>query len=159
MLIRYFPSDTRFGFMRFRRISFPFSAAFSIVAALLYFTLGMNFGIDFKGGTLVEIRAKAEQADVGAIRQKASALGFGEVEVQAFGDGREVSLRVELQPGGERAQQEVVDRLRATFEADHEFRRVEVVGPRVSGELVQSGTLGIIIALLAVLLYLWFRFE
>ncbi len=115
--------------------------------SLLFFTAGMNFGIDFKGGTLVELQAKAPQADVGSLRERANGLGFGEVEVQEFGAGREVSLRVELQPGGEQGQQAVVQRLRDVFSADYEFRRVEVVGPRVSGELVQSGTLGIMLSL------------
>jgi preprotein translocase subunit SecF len=159
MLIRYFPTDTKFQFMRIRRMSFPFSAAMSLLAVFLFLAVGMNFGIDFKGGTLVELRAKAQQADVGSLRQRANELGFGEIEVQEFGDGREVSVRVELQPGGEQGQQAVVSRLRETFEPDYEFRRVEVVGPRVSGELVQSGTLGVLLSLIAILVYLWFRFE
>jgi preprotein translocase SecF subunit len=159
MLIRYFPTDTKFQFMRIRRMSFPFSAALSLVAVFLFLAVGMNFGIDFKGGTLVELRAKGPQADVGSLRQRANELGFGEIEVQEFGDGREVSVRVELQPGGEQGQQAVVSRLREGFDADYEFRRVEVVGPRVSGELVQSGTLGVLLSLIAILVYLWFRFE
>jgi preprotein translocase subunit SecF len=159
MLIQYFPTNTKFRFMDFRRWSFPFSAAMSVVAVLMFFTAGMNFGIDFKGGTLVELQSKAPQADVGALRERANGLGFGEVEVQEFGAGREVSLRVELQPGGEQGQQAVVQKLREVFSADYDFRRVEVVGPRVSGELVQSGTLGILLSLVAILAYLWFRFE
>jgi preprotein translocase subunit SecF len=159
MLIRYFPTDTNFKFMRFRRQSFPFSAALSVLAVVLFFAIGMNFGIDFKGGTLVEMQDKAQQADVAHLRERANELGFGEIEVQAFGDGREVSVRVELQPGGEQGQQGVVQKLREGFSADYEFRRVEVVGPRVSGELVQSGTVGIILSLIAILAYLWFRFE
>jgi preprotein translocase subunit SecF len=159
MLIRYFPTDTKFSFMRFRRMSFPFSAFMSVLAVILFFSVGMNFGIDFKGGTLVELLAKGPAADVAAVRDQANALGFGEVEVQEFGDGREISVRVELQPGGEQGQQAVVARMRETFSADYEFRRVEVVGPRVSGELVQSGTLGVILSLVAIFAYLWFRFE
>jgi preprotein translocase SecF subunit len=159
MLIRYFPTNTKFQFMRFRRWSFPFSAAMSVLAVLLFFTAGMNFGIDFKGGTLVELQAKSAQANVAALRDRTNALGFGEVEVQEFGDGRDVSVRVELQPGGEQGQQAVVQKMREAFSDDYEFRRVEVVGPRVSGELVQSGTLGILLSLIAILAYLWFRFE
>jgi preprotein translocase SecF subunit len=159
MLIQYFPTNTKFRFMRFRRWSFPLSAALSILAVVLFFTVSMNFGIDFKGGTLVELQAKGAQADVGALRDRANTLGFGEVEVQEFGDGREVSVRVELQPGGEQGQQAVVSKLREAFSADYDFRRVEVVGPRVSGELVQSGTLGVLLSLIAILAYLWFRFE
>jgi preprotein translocase subunit SecF len=154
MLIQYFPTNTNFPFMRFRRWSFPFSAVMSVLAVLLFF----SSGIDFKGGTLVEMQAKG-QANVASVRERADKLGFGEVEVQEFGDGREVSVRVELQPGGEQGQQAVVQKMREAFAGDYDFRRVEVVGPRVSGELVQSGTLGVLLSLLAILAYLWFRFE
>jgi preprotein translocase subunit SecF len=156
---RFIPDDTKFGFMRFRRMSFPFSAALSILAVLAFFFVGMNFGIDFRGGTLVELQARQGAADIASIRQRAHQLGFGEVEVQQFGTPQDVSVRVALQPGGERAQQAVVDELRNVFAAEYDFRRIEVVGPRVSGELVQSGTLGVVFAILGVLVYLWFRFE
>jgi preprotein translocase subunit SecF len=159
MLIRYFPTNTKYEFMRIRRMSFPFSAAMSVLAVVLFFGVGMNFGIDFKGGTLIELMAKGPSADVAAVRDTADTLGFGEVEVQEFGDGREISVRVELQPGGEQGQQAVVAKMREAFAGDYDFRRIEVVGPRVSGELVQSGTVGIILSLLAILAYLWFRFE
>ena len=158
-LVSYIPTETKFHFMRLRRIAFPFSAVASVLSVLLFFAWGMNFGIDFKGGTLVELQAKGAQADIAALRERANALNLGEVEVQQFGTPRDVSLRVELQPGGDAAQQGVVERLRETFEADYAFRRVEVVGPRVSGELVQSGTLGVVFAIFGVLIYLWFRFE
>jgi preprotein translocase subunit SecF len=159
MLIRYFPTNTKYEFMRIRRMSFPFSAAMSVLAVVLFFGIGMNFGIDFKGGTLIELMAKGPSADVAAVRDTADTLRFGEVEVQEFGDGREISVRVELQPGGEQGQQAVVAKMREAFAGDYDFRRIEVVGPRVSGELVQSGTVGIILSLLAILAYLWFRFE
>lgn len=158
-LVRLIPFDTRYRFMRQQRWSFPLSAFLSVLAVLLFFTLGMNFGIDFRGGTLVEMQARSAVADIAGIRADANALGFGQVEVQQFGSDRDVSLRVQVQGDGEAAQQEVVRALRTAFEADYEFRRIEVVGPRVSGELVQSATLGVVVAILAVLVYLWFRFE
>lgn len=158
-LVSYLPTETKFGFMRFRRYSFPFSAVLSILAILSFFVFGMNLGIDFQGGTLVELQSKQAAADIGSVRERASALNFGQVEVQQFGSPKDVSLRVQLQEGGEAAQQAVVSRLRETFGAEYDFRRIEVVGPRVSGELVQSGTLGIVFAILGVLVYLWFRFE
>jgi preprotein translocase subunit SecF len=157
--LRLIPDNTGFGFMRFRRVSFPFSAFLSILAVLLFFGLGMNFGIDFKGGTLIELQSKTGDADIAALREKGNALGLGEVEVQLFGSPRDVSLRVTIQPGGESAQQAVVSKLRDAFGQAYDFRRVEVVGPRVSGELVQSGTLGVVFAIIGVLVYLWFRFE
>jgi len=158
-LVRLWPENSRFDFMRFRRFSFPLSALISIATAIMLFTIGLNFGIDFKGGTLMEIQAKSGHADVAQIRRTAESFGFGDVEVQEFGAAGEVSLRFPLQPGGEAAQAGVVQKARDTFSNEYEFRRVETVGPRVSGELVQSGTLGVVLSVIAVLFYLWFRFE
>jgi preprotein translocase subunit SecF len=145
--------------MRFRRFSFPLSAVISILTTLMLLTIGLNFGIDFKGGTLMELQAKSGRADVASIRQTAEGFGFGDVEVQEFGSAGEVSLRFPIQPGGEAGQTAVVQKARDTFSAAYEFRRVETVGPRVSGELVQSGTIGVVLSVIAVLFYLWFRFE
>ena len=158
-LLRLIPDNTRFGFMKFRAVSFPFSALCSIIAVVAFLGLGMNVGIDFKGGTVVELQAKAEQADLSAIRAGADKLGLGDIEVQEFGSKREVLLRVGLQPGGDKAQAEVVVKLRSVFDDKYEFRRVEVVGPRVSEELVQNGTIGVLLAILVILIYLWFRYE
>ena len=158
-LVQYIPTETKFHFMRLRRVAFPFSAALSVLSVLLFFAWGMNFGIDFKGGTLVEMQSRGGAADIADIRARSGALGFGDAEVQQFGTPQDVSVRIALQEGGEQAQQGVVNKLRETFADQYEFRRIEVVGPRVSGELVQSGTLGVILAILGVLVYLWFRFE
>ncbi len=81
-LVQYVPTDTKFAFMRFRRMTFPFSAFLSVLSVVLFFGWGMNFGIDFKGGTLVEMQSRSAAADIASIRQRAEALGFGEVEVQ-----------------------------------------------------------------------------
>jgi preprotein translocase subunit SecF len=145
--------------MRFRRFSFPLSAVISILTTLMLLTIGLNFGIDFKGGTLMELQARSGRADVASIRQTAESFGFGDVEVQEFGSAGEVSLRFPIQPGGEAGQTAVVQKARDTFSTAYEFRRVETVGPRVSGELVQSGTIGVVLSVIAVLFYLWFRFE
>ncbi len=160
-LLRLIPDNTSFGFMRFRRISFPFSALTSILSVVAFLVLGMNVGIDFKGGTVVEMQAKGEmRAEYAAIREAAHKLGLGEIEVQEFGvAGKDVLLRVGIQPGGDDAQKQVLVQLRSAFEEKFEFRRVEVVGPRVSGELVQNGTIGVLLAILVVLIYLWFRYE
>jgi preprotein translocase subunit SecF len=158
-LLRLAPENTKFGFMRFRRVSYPFSATLSIISVLLFFFVGMNFGIDFEGGTQVELRAKSGNADIAALRGTAESLGLGAVEVQRSGAETDAVLRVGLQPGGEAAQQNAVGKLRQAFADNYDFRQVDAVGPRVSGELEQKGTLGIVISILAVLTYLWFRFE
>ena len=156
---RLAPDNVKFGFMRFRRVSYPFSAMLSILSVVLFFTLGLNCGIDFAGGTLVEVRANQGLADLANLRGLGDKLGLGEIEVQAFGGGTDATMRVRLQPGGDAAQQAAVEKVRGAISSDYEIRRVEVVGPRVSGELVQSGTLGVVISVLAVLIYLWFRYE
>lgn len=159
-LLRLAPEKTNFPFMRFRRVSYPFSAFMSIVSVLLFIFIGMNFGIDFAGGTLIELRAKSgATADVSQLRALGETLHLGEVEVQSFGNSNDVTVRFGLQPGGDAAQNAAAEKVRQSVEKDFEVRRIEVVGPRVSGELVQSGALGVVIAIVAVLAYLWFRFE
>lgn len=158
-LVQYIPTETKFAFMRLRRMTFPLSAVLSILSVVLFFAWGMNFGIDFRGGTLIEMQSRSGPANIASIRQQANALPLGEVEVQEFGSPQDISLRVQLQPGGEEAQQKAVNLLRDTFAGQYEIRRIEVVGPRVSGELVQSGILGVVFAIVGVLIYLWFRFE
>ncbi|BCJ91065.1 protein-export membrane protein SecF [Terrihabitans soli] len=158
-LLRLWPENSQVRFMRWRSVSFAFSAIMSLVIVGLFFTHGLNFGIDFKGGTLMELQAKSGTADVASVREHANALGFGETEVQEFGGAAGLSLRFPIQEGGEAAQSAVVSKAREAFGEAYEFRRVETVGPRVSGELVQAGTVGVVLSLVAVLAYLWFRFE
>jgi len=158
-LLRLAPENTKFGFMRFRRYSYPFSAVLSIVSVLMFVLIGMNFGIDFAGGTLMELRAKSGSADLSELRDLGEKAGLGHIEVQGFGNATDAILRFGVQPGGDQAQEAAVKRVESALDNHYDFRRVEVVGPRVSGELVQSGTLGVVVSIFAVLLYLWFRFE
>ncbi len=158
-LLRLAPENTKFGFMRFRRVSYPLSAALSIVSVLMFLFIGMNFGIDFAGGTQVDMRAKSGEAHVAEIRAKAESLGLGPVEVQRIGGDSDVLLRLNVQPGGDAGEEKAIQKLRQEFSNDYVFRSVDAVGPTVSAELVQSGTLGVVVAIVAVLTYLWFRFE
>jgi len=157
--LRIVPDDTHFDFTQFRRISFPISAVLSILAITLFFTHGLNLGIDFKGGTLLEVRAKSGTADIAAMRAALSDLKLGEIQLQQFGGPDEALIRVAEQPGGDAAQQEAVVKVRAALGDAVDYRRVEVVGPRVSGELLAFGMLGLMLAIVAILVYLWFRFE
>ena len=157
--LRLVPDDTRFDFMRFRRISFPISAALSVLAVFLYFYHGLNFGIDFVGGTLMEVQAKRGPADLAKMRSTLNGLGLGEVHLQQFGGPADVLIRISQQPGGEGAQQAAVRKVREALGDEVEYRRVEVVGPRVSTELLAFGTIGLMLAIVAILVYLWFRFE
>jgi preprotein translocase subunit SecF len=158
-LLRIVPDDTKFDFMRFRRISFPVSALLSIAAILLYFFHGLNFGIDFVGGTLMEVQTKAGPADLAKMRSTIGGLHLGDFQLQQFGAPNDVLIRISQQPGGDAAQQEAVQKVRDALGDAVEYRRVEVVGPSVSTELLSYGTIGLVLAIGAILIYLWFRFE
>ena len=158
-LLRIVPDDTKFDFMRFRRISFPMSALLSILAIHLYFQPGLNLGIDFRGGTLMEVQSKTGPADLARMRATLGALNLGDIQLQQFGADTDVLIRIAQQPGGDEAQRAAVAKVREALGNDVEYRRVEVVGPRVSGELLSYGTIGIMFAIGGILLYLWFRFE
>src|SRR3954466_8417714 len=114
-LLRIVPDDTKLDFMRFRRISFPVSALLSIVAIFLFFHPGLNLGIDFVGGTLLEVQAKSGNADLAKMRATLTGLNLGDVQLQQFGGPADVLIRVAQQPGGEQAQQAAVEKVRAAL--------------------------------------------
>src|ERR1700744_1366137 len=145
--------------MRFRRISFPISAMLSIAAIFLYFFHGLNFGIDFVGGTLIEVQTKAGPADLSKMRSTIGRLQLGDFQLPQFGAADDVLIRISEQPGGDEAQQAAVKKVRDALGDNVDYRRVEVVGPSVSTELLAYGTVGLMLAIGAILIYLWFRFE
>lgn len=159
MPLRLIPDDTRIPFMRLAKIRTPISLGLMVLSFVLLFTVGLNQGIDFKGGTMMEVRSRAGAADLADIRSKVSALELGDVEVQGIGNPTDVLIRVALQPGGDQAQQEVVRKVQATLGADYEYRRIEVVGPRVSGELAWTGTIATLFTIIGIMIYIWVRFE
>src|SRR3984893_4603102 len=116
--------------MRVRPISFPVCAAWSIVAILLFFFHGLNFGIDFVGGTLIEVQSKSGAADLAKMRAALGGLGLGDVQLQEFGGPTDVLIRVAQQPGGEQAQQAAINKVRETLGSEVDYRRGEGVGPR-----------------------------
>ncbi len=158
-LLRLIPDDTKFGFMRFRPIAFGISAFIAAATIIGFLTIGLNIGIDFKGGTLVELQTKQGNANLSELRTRLQAANVGDVQLQEFGGPNLVMLRYGEQPGGERGQQAALRRVTGLIEADYDIRRTEVVGPTVSAELVQMSVIGVILSILAVLIYLWFRFE
>ena len=159
-LVKYLPDQPTFRFMAWRNWAFPLSIVAMVVSVGLFAFLGLNLGIDFRGGTVIEIRTTDGPADVAGIRTQLNQLQFGDVEVQSFGNETDVLIRIEQQPGGDLAQQAVVDTVRAELgEVGVEYRRFEVVGPRVSGELAVAGVLAVVAALGAILVYIWVRFE
>ena len=112
--IRLVPDTTDIPFLRWRKGLFVFSATLAVISVVLLFTKGLNFGIDFRGGILIEARTVAD-ADIGAMRGALSGLGLGDVSLQEFGDPRDVLIRVEEQPGGEEAQTVAIDAVKGAL--------------------------------------------
>lgn len=158
-LLRLIPDNTKINFMRLRPYAFMLSMALQVVTLIGFLTFGLDVGIDFKGGTLVELQTKQGAADLGQLRTRLQGANVGEVQLQEFGGAHLVLVRYGEQPGGEEGQQAALRRVRALVDADYDVRRTEVVGPTVSAELVQMSVVGVILSILAVLIYLWFRFE
>ena len=250
MALRLVPPNTNVQFVNKRKYFFVLSALLFLAAIASVFIQGINFGIDFKGGILIEFRDKSGKADVAQVRQRLGGLGLGDVSVQEFGQASDVLVRIERQPGAEKAQQDAVTKVRNVFsivaipqaeeeneqnmawasrvEADRptvihtritrpgitvealrskiaaldglnakvttgsgpnpviitipvvaggidaqaeaqtrvldalsdvSYRRVETVGPQVGSELIQAGIFAVVLAMVGILLYIWFRFE
>jgi SecD/SecF fusion protein len=158
-LVRFVPDDTKLPFMSWRRYAFTLSAAASIASMILFFSIEMNYGIDFRGGSSIEVQAKGDAANPGDVRARLNRLNVGDVQVQEFGSDRDLLIRIEGQGGGDNAEQSVVEKVRSELERDYDFRKVESVGPTVSSELAFYGTMGVLASLVAMLIYIWFRFE
>ncbi len=167
MRIRLVAQDTSFDFFRFARVTM-FASIFAVVASiLLWFFVGLNFGIDFLGGTTIRTES-SQPVDVGAYRDVVQPLGFGDVTIsQVFdptfeADQHVAMIRIQAQEGQESVTGDVVPSIQAALRAvDPEiaFTSVESVGPKVSGELVWTAVLAVSLALAAILFYIWLRFE
>jgi preprotein translocase subunit SecF len=145
-------------FMRWHLFGFAFSILLAVVSIGLFGAIGLNYGIDFKGGTLIEAKTQAP-ADLAAMRAKLDALHIGEASLQNFGDPSEVLIRLPEQGGGDAGQQKAIELARQALGPGVEYRRTEVVGPTVGAELIRAGALATVLALAAILVYIWFRFE
>lgn len=156
--IRFVPDGTKLPFMRWSRFGFFLSGVLCALSIWLFATQGLNYGIDFKGGTVVTIRTP-QAADIDALRSQLGGLGLGDVEIQEFGSPNDVLIRLEAQAGGEEAERAAVAKVKETLGTAVEYRSVEVVGPKVSGELTEEAILAVVVSILGVLVYLWFRFE
>lgn len=158
--LKLVPAETKVDFIRLHITSFIVSISLVIASLGLFFTQGLNFGIDFKGGTLIEIGTNGP-ADIAGLRDVIGNLDLGEVQIQEFGSPEDVLIRV-----GEKANAtdnaenlSAVDQIRNALPQDVTFRRVEVVGPQISGELVRAGFLAVTVAIGLMLFYIWLRFE
>jgi len=159
-LVRLIPDGTKISFMGIRRYAIAFSIITSILSLGWFGYHGLNLGIDFRGGSAMEIQATDGTAEPGVIREALSALDLGEIQVQGFGETDRLLVRVQTQDGDASVQQDAVNLVQQTIqEAGYETRSTETVGPTVSSELAITGAIGLGVALLGILVYLWFRFE
>ncbi|WP_332701212.1 protein translocase subunit SecD [Devosia sp.] len=159
-LMHLVPDDTSIPFMDWRKIAIVVSVVLSVASIGWFGIHGLNLGIDFKGGTSIEVQHQGGPADPALIRNALGELNLGDVQVQGFGTPEDVLIRIELQEGGPEAQQAAVEQVREALAAEnYEIRRTEAVSGTVSSELAWSSTIGLSLAILAILIYLWFRFE
>ena len=157
--LRLVPAGTNIRFID-KRIVALIVSSFIVVASLgLFLGKGLNLGIDFLGGVMIEIKTNGP-ADLSDLRTKVGGLGLGDVSLQEFGQPDVVLIRVQRQEGGDAAQQVAVETVKqAIGESVVEYRRTELVGPTVGAELQESAFWAVLAAIGAILLYIWFRFE
>jgi len=189
MLLKLVPEDTKIPFTRWRAIAASISAALVAASIFAVATIGLNFGVDFRGGVTIEV-ADDEPIDLGSVRSAVLALNLGDVKVQeiqdfaggeegvvvfieqqdvaedAAGDGAEGETgdaSADADKAHENAQQAASEKVQAALREllgdGIEFRKIDVVGPTVSGELIQRGVIAIVLAITMMLVYIWFRFE
>lgn len=156
--VRIIPEGTRIDFVAWRMPAFAITGLMILVTLVSLFWPGLNFGIDFRGGILIEARAE-RPVEIASLRERLGGLGLGGVSLQEFGSPRDVLIRVPLQEGGEAANNAAVQSVRAELGNAFEYRRVELVGPTVGAELLQAGTIATVLAVLAIAAYVAFRFE
>jgi SecD/SecF fusion protein len=159
--IRLVPDGTAISFMRARFLGIGLSAVLSIASVLLFLKPGLNYGVDFKGGIQMQVALSAA-VPLNEFRSALERLGLGEISLQEFGEARHILVRAERQPGGEQEQTTALQKIRSalsTIDKGATIQSTEVVGPKVSGELASAGALAVFLASVAMLIYIWFRFE
>ena len=157
--IKLIKLDTSINFLSKTKIFVSLSLIFIIASIFLLFSRGLNFGIDFNGGTLIEVQKISGNAEVSEMRARLGQLDVGNIQLQEFGKKTDLLIRVEQSSDEEGAQQVIISKISEVVEVDYEIRRIEVVGPKVSSELIKKGIIAVITAVISVLIYIWFRFE
>lgn len=158
-ILRYMPQEFRWDVVGSRVFWYVFTALLVVISLVSIAVRGFNFGIDFAGGILMEARAE-QVIDLAHLRGELNELGLGEVSITTFNEtGRDVSIRVPQQEGGDEAQNVALKKVQDAMGTGYEFRRTEVIGPKVGAELIIGGALAVALALIAIAVYVWFRFE
>ena len=156
--LKLVPDNSAFNFLRQMRLTAAFSAMLVLVSIGLFFGKGLNLGIDFRGGILIEAQSQ-NAVEVAKIRSDLSRLSLGDISIQSFGSERDILIRVQRQEGDETAQIAAIQRIKETMGENFDIRRTEFVGPTIGAELAEKGMLAVGCALLAIMIYIWFRFE
>jgi preprotein translocase subunit SecF len=155
--LKVLPTNPKINFMGLRFVTYAISALIVLGSLGFFFFKGLSYGIDFKGGTMSQIRTPGP-ANLAKMRADLSALNLGNVALQEFGSPQDILIRIEQQ-GGDNGQLQAIERIKGTLEADTEYRRTETVGPTVGAEMVSNSIQAILWALVAMLIYIWLRFE
>ncbi len=159
MLLRMVPKKTAIDFIGAHKLAVGLSVLLVAGSLALFGLRGLNLGIDFLGGILLEVKTDG-QTEIGEFRSTLDGLGLGEVSIQEFGAPDDLLIRIQRQEGGDNAQQEAVSKVTAALgDKVAEYRRNEVVGPTVGAELQEAALYAILAAIGAILIYIWFRFE
>lgn len=161
--IQLIPADTHIDFIGKRFLAFALSALILLGSIYLTSTRGLNFGIDFTGGTVIEIKTPVAP-DLGVMRSVLNGLDLGAISIQEFGEPDDLLIRLPQQEGNAAAQSAAIDTVRQALDGMYEgqnvdYRRTEFVGPQVGSELKKQGLLAILFSLGGILAYIWFRFE
>ena len=158
--LKLVPVNTSIGFIRHRTIAMVLSSVLVVASVFVFLANGLNFGIDFRGGTLIEASSESP-VDLASLRGRLGALNLGEVQIQEFGKDTDVLIRIAEMEGATDASNNLsaVEQVRAELSSDFDVRRVEIVGPQVSAELIQTGIMAVLAAIASMLIYIWFRFE
>jgi preprotein translocase subunit SecF len=147
------------NFNKFYKIFNLVSISLVIISILLLFFKGLNFGVDFKGGTLIELRANDKTINVTLLRNSFKNMNLGDINIKKFGNERDFLIKIEKKDTSPNAIQIIKKDLTQSIGNSFNFRRVENVGPKVSSELLKSGIVAISLSLAAMLFYIWIRFE
>ena len=147
------------NFNKFYRLFNFVSLSLVLISILLLFFKGLNFGVDFKGGTLIELRANNKDISISSLRQSFSQMNLGDFNVKKFGNENDFLIKIEKKDTSANAIEIIKNELTSSIGNSFNFRRVENVGPKVSAELLRSGVIAIALSLAAMLFYIWIRFE
>ncbi|RVU39243.1 protein translocase subunit SecF [Hwanghaeella grinnelliae] len=159
MRLKIVPDNTKIDFIGYHKLAIGFSIILVVVSLGLFAVRGLNLGIDFLGGIMLEVKTEGP-ADIGTFRSDLGSLGLGDVGIQEFGEPDVLLIRVQRQPGGDEAQQAAIKTITETLgDRVVEYRRNEVVGPTVGAELQEAALIAVLAAIGAILVYIWFRFE